>query len=43
MEHDRSGLEQREIAFLKGRNLAERMKRQMRGSFIARNETRRTA
>src|SRR5262249_1961324 len=31
MGHDRSCLEQREIAFLIGRNLAERMKRQMRG------------
>jgi len=31
MEHDRPSLEQGEIAFLVGRNLAERMKRQMRG------------
>ena len=31
VEHDRAGLEQGEIAFLIGRNLAERMKRQMRG------------
>jgi hypothetical protein len=31
VQHDRPGLEQREIAFLVGRNLAERMKRQMRG------------
>ena len=30
MEHDRSCLEQGEIAFLIGRNLAERMKRPMR-------------
>ena len=31
MEDDRPCLEQGEIAFLVGRNLAERMKRQMRG------------
>ena len=31
VKHDRARLEQREIAFLVGRNLAERMKRQMRG------------
>src|SRR5437660_12377256 len=31
MEHDRPCLEQGEVAFLIGRNLAERMKRQMRG------------
>jgi hypothetical protein len=31
VKHDRPCLEQREIAFLIGRNLAERMKRQMRG------------
>ena len=31
MEHDRSCLEQGKIAFLIGRNLAERMKRPMRG------------
>ena len=31
MEHDRPGLEQGEVAVLIGRNLAERMKRQMRG------------
>src|ERR1043166_5869848 len=33
MEDDRPCLEQGEIAFLIGRNLAERMKRQMRGFF----------
>jgi hypothetical protein len=37
MEDDRPGLEQGEIAFLVGRNLAERMKRQMRG-FLHRAE-----
>ena len=31
MEHDCPGLEQREIAFFVGRNLPERMKRQMGG------------
>src|SRR5436190_8194104 len=31
MQHDRPCLEQREIAFLIGWNLSERMKRQMRG------------
>ena len=31
MEHDRPCLEQDEIAFLIGRDLAERMKHQMRG------------
>src|SRR4051795_345091 len=31
MEHDRPGLEQAEIAFLVGRDLPERMKRQMCG------------
>src|SRR5437762_9072110 len=31
MEHDRHCLEQGEVAFLIGRNLPERMKRQMRG------------
>ena len=31
MEDDRPRLEQGEIAFLVGRNLAERMKRQVRG------------
>jgi adenylylsulfate kinase-like enzyme len=31
MEHDRAGFEQREIALFVGRNLAERMKREMRG------------
>jgi len=31
MEHDRPCLEQGEIAFLVGRNLAERMKGQVRG------------
>ena len=30
VKHDRPRLEQREIAFLIGRNLTERMKRQMR-------------
>jgi hypothetical protein len=43
MEHDRPRLEQGEIAFLIGRNLAERMKRQMRGFLHRRNETRRTS
>src|SRR5881227_869856 len=37
MEDDRSCLEQGEIAFLISRNLAERMKRQMRG-FLHRTE-----
>jgi hypothetical protein len=37
MEDDRPGLEQGEIAFLIGRNLTERMKRQMRG-FLHRTE-----
>ena len=37
MEHDRPCLEQREIAFFIGRNLAKRMKRQMRG-FLHRTE-----
>jgi hypothetical protein len=37
MEHDRPCLEQREIALLIGRNLAEGMKRQMRG-FLHRTE-----
>src|SRR5260221_14062485 len=37
MEHDRPCLEQGEIAFLVGWNLAERMKRQMRG-FLHRAE-----
>ena len=37
VEHDRSRLEQAEIAFLKGRNLPERMKRQMCG-FLHRTE-----
>ena len=37
MEDDRTCLEQGEIAFLVGRNLAERMKRQMRG-FLHRTE-----
>ncbi len=37
MEHDRPRLEQDEIAFLVGRNLPERMKRQMRG-FLHRPE-----
>jgi hypothetical protein len=31
MKHDRACLEQAEIAFFVGRNLPERMKRQMRG------------
>jgi hypothetical protein len=38
VKHDRPCLEQREIAFLIGRNLAERMKRQMRG-FLSSHET----
>jgi hypothetical protein len=42
MEDDRPCLEQGEIAFI-GRNLAERMKRQVRGFLLARNETRRTS
>lgn len=33
MEHDRAGLEQNQIAFLKGRNLPKRMQRQMRRLF----------
>jgi hypothetical protein len=33
MEHDRACLEQHEITFLEGWDLAERMKRQMRGLF----------
>ena len=37
VEHDRPCLEQGEIAFLVGRNLPERMKRQMR-SFLHRTE-----
>src|SRR6266851_1649976 len=37
MEHNRPCLEQGEIAFLIGRNLAERMKRPMRG-FLHRTE-----
>ena len=37
MQHDRACLEQGEIAFLIGRNLTERMKRQMRG-FLHRAE-----
>jgi hypothetical protein len=43
MEDDRPCLEQGEIAFFISRILAEGMKRQMAGSFIARNETRRTS
>ena len=43
MKHDRPGLEQREIAFLIGRNLPERMERQMRGFLHRANETRRTS
>ena len=41
MKDDGARLEQREIAFLKGRNLPERMKRQMRGLLhrLERNET----
>ena len=41
MQHDRPRLEQGQIAFLEGRNLAERLKRQMRGVFHGRerNET----
>jgi hypothetical protein len=41
MEHDRPCLEQDEIAFLKGRNLAERMKREIRG-FLHRFERKKT-
>ena len=41
MEHDRPRLEQGKIAFLIGRNLAERMKRQMRG-FLHRPERNKT-
>src|SRR2546428_10105120 len=41
VEHDRPCLEQSEIAFLIGRNLAERMKRQMRG-FLHRPERNKT-
>src|SRR3954462_1724357 len=41
MEHDRARLEQAEIAFFVGRNLPERMKRQMRGLLhrLERNKT----
>ncbi len=41
MQHDRTRLEQSEIAFFIGRNLSERMKREMRGLFYLgeRNET----
>ena len=41
MEHDRPCLEQGEIAFLIGRNLAERMKRPMR-RFLHRTERNKT-
>ena len=43
VEDDRACLEQDELAFLIGRNQAERMKAQMRGFLLARNETRRTS
>ena len=43
VEDDRAGLEQDQIAFLVGRNQAERMKAQMRGLLFAWNETRRTS
>jgi hypothetical protein len=43
VKDDRACLEQGEIAFLIGRNLAERMRARCAGSFIARNETRRTS
>ena len=43
VEDDRAGLEQREIAFLIGRDLAERMQRQMRGLLHRANDTRRTS
>jgi hypothetical protein len=41
MEHDRPRLEQAEIAFFVGRNLPERMKRQMCG-FLHRPERNKT-
>ena len=41
MEHDRPRLEQGEIAFFIGRNLPERMKREMRG-FLHRFERKKT-
>jgi hypothetical protein len=41
MEHDRPRLEQAEIAFFVGRNLLERMKRQMCG-FLHRPERNKT-
>jgi hypothetical protein len=43
MEDDRPRLEQGETVFFVGRNLSERMQRQMRRSFIAMNESRRTS
>ena len=43
VKDDRARLEQDEIAFLIGRDQAERMEAQMRGLLLRRNETRRTS